>query len=85
MEERWLLCVDPDSKHIYTLNTNTQEVHIETNVDQEYLQKAHKTINDMEKLLQLNTGMNLRYPGNWFTVSRQVEKYRRRPIPSYLF
>jgi phosphatidylinositol-4,5-bisphosphate 3-kinase catalytic subunit alpha/beta/delta len=51
MEERWLLCVDPDSKQIYTLNTNTQEVHIETAVNQEYREKAHKTIADMEKLL----------------------------------
>lgn len=51
MEERWLLCADPDSKHIYTLNTVTQEVHIEMKPDPEYRHKALKIISDIEKLL----------------------------------
>lgn len=36
MEEKWLICVDPDSWQIYTLNINTNEIHIELDVDYEY-------------------------------------------------
>ena len=34
--EKWLICADPDSYEIYTLNINSNEVHKETDVDPEY-------------------------------------------------
>ena len=32
MTEKWLVCTDPISFNVYTLNLNTNEIIIETNV-----------------------------------------------------
>lgn len=55
-ESNWLICADPESRHIYTLNVNTEEVHIERDVDPEYRARAMKAIDDIESLLKLSTG-----------------------------
>lgn len=51
--EKWLICVDPDSNQIYTLNINTNVVCIEKEVDYYYREKAKKAVIDIEELLKL--------------------------------
>ncbi|CAD8088033.1 unnamed protein product [Paramecium primaurelia] len=77
VEEKWLICADPDSGQIYTLNINTNEVRIEYDVDQDYRQKALQAIQQIESMLKLKTG-------TWLMASKQIDQYRRRKIPSYL-
>lgn len=55
----------------------TNQVYIEKQVDSEYRVKAHKAIDDIEQLLRLRTG-------NWLFNSPEVDRYRRRTLPSYL-
>lgn len=54
--EKWLLCADPESHQIYTLNINTNDIQIECDVDPEYREKARKAILDIESILKLKTG-----------------------------
>lgn len=77
MTEKWLLCVDPDSSQIYTLNISTSEVHVEKDAPQFIRDSVEKTINDILSLVQLNDA-------SWLCESKNSQKYRRRKIPSYL-
>ncbi len=77
MTEKWLLCVDPDSCQIYTLNISTSEVHIENDAPDFIRESAEKTIEAILSLVQLNKA-------SWLCESKNSQKYRRRKIPSYL-
>ena len=77
MSEKWLLCVDPDSNQIYTLNIATSEVHIEKDAPDYIRESAEKTIKDILSLVQFNNA-------SWLCESKTSQKYRRRKIPSYL-
>jgi phosphatidylinositol-4,5-bisphosphate 3-kinase len=48
---------------VYTLNMNTNQIKIETNVDEEYRRRANLAIDSIEGLLKLKIG-------NWLTVSK---------------
>ena len=54
--EKWLICVDPDSQQIYTLNINTNEVQIELDVDIDYRRKAQDAIKNIDEMLRLKNG-----------------------------
>lgn len=76
-KEDHLICVDPDSHQIYTLNPKTNEYWIETSVSKEYRQKAEKTIRKIQAVVNLTNG-------TWLIDSEKADKYRRRQIPEYL-
>ena len=48
---KFLLCVDPDSHQIYTLNLETQEIHIESVVPPEYRERAENDIAQIAKII----------------------------------
>lgn len=48
---KFLLCVDPDSHQIYTLNLKTQEIHIELDVPSEYRERAENDIAQIAKII----------------------------------
>ncbi len=77
MTEKWLICVDPDSNQIYTLNLTTNEVVIETDVPEAYRKRSTECIKDLNNLLKLNSS-------SWLTENKGALRYRRRKIPSYL-
>ena len=61
--EKWLICGDPDSGQIYTLNINTNKINLETDVDERYRVKVKDAIESIEGLLKLKTG-------NWLTIGK---------------
>ena len=63
LSEKWLICADPDSYQIYTLNMNTNQIRLEFDVDPRYRERAKTAIDSIESLLKLRTG-------NWLTVSK---------------
>lgn len=67
MTEKWLLCVDPDSHQIYTLNLITNEVHIEKDAPPYIRKSALKTIDDIETLLHLNDA-------SWLCESKNFQR-----------
>jgi phosphatidylinositol-4,5-bisphosphate 3-kinase len=72
-----LICVDPDSQQIYTLNINTNEIRIESDVDIDYRKKAEAAIKNIDSMLNLKNGQ-------WLMATKEIDHYRRRKIPSYL-
>ncbi|CAK95176.1 unnamed protein product (macronuclear) [Paramecium tetraurelia] len=79
VEEKWLICADPDSCQIYTLNINTNEVRVEQDVDQDYRQKALQAIQQIESILKLKTGMMSefqigRYLAHGFKADRSISQ-----------
>ncbi|EGR27704.1 phosphatidylinositol- -diphosphate 3-kinase, putative [Ichthyophthirius multifiliis] len=75
--EKNLICVDPDSHQIYSLNQETNEFYIQLNVDNDYRQRAETAISEIEQITNLNKG-------NWIIDHEKAEQYRRRKIPNYL-
>lgn len=49
--DKWLICVDPTSSMFYTVNTVTNELHIETDVDEYMKANAIKAISDLREIV----------------------------------
>lgn len=74
---RFLLCVDPDSHQVYTLNLETNDIHIEFDVPHQYRMQAEKDIEEIAKIIQLPSS-------KWRVVNEQSWRYRRRQFSDYL-
>ncbi|KAL4490435.1 hypothetical protein ABPG72_002645 [Tetrahymena utriculariae] len=75
--EKWLICVDPKSKMFYTVNSVTNELHIETDADDVMQDAAKKAINDLRQIIDYDKS-------SWLFESEQAKRFQRRKIPSYL-
>lgn len=53
MAEKWLLCVDPMTGFFYTVNTVTNEMHIEMDTDDVMNKNAKKAIVDLRSIIDL--------------------------------
>ena len=80
--EKYIICVDPDSHHVYSINPETERLHIESDVPEWYRNKAEQAIQDLSYII------NVQGSGppsdKWLYLSKQANRYRRRKIPSYL-
>ena len=76
-EDKWLICVDPDSYQIYTFNRRDNDFTLEDIVPEEYREKAKQDIKQIKSKLMFDQGV-------WMFESAQSKEYRRRPLPSYI-
>ena len=77
--DQYVICVDPESQQIYTLNTHTNEIIIETDVLAEYRLKASIQIQNLTKILACNNQNQYYFDG-----SQDAMNYRRRKLPFHL-
>jgi phosphatidylinositol-4,5-bisphosphate 3-kinase len=75
--QEYLICLDPDTRIIYSINLVTYQVHIEQDVPESVKQKAAEAVEQM---------YSLRDPvgPTWIFHSAEARRYRRRKIPPYL-
>jgi hypothetical protein len=76
-KQRVLLCFDPDSQHIYTIDLSTHEVQLELDAPQAYREKAESDYRAIAKIVQLPDS-------EWDICSAEAWRYRRRKICEYL-
>ena len=74
---KYLICVDPDSFHVYSIHPDSQDVVIENDVPAKYRERAFKAIAQLQRVVDMNNG-------HWLSYSKEFDRYRRRKIPHYL-
>ena len=78
MTEKYIICVDPESKHVYTLGLNSNTVVIEWNVPMSFRERARKSLKMLKDLTRDNTTYN------WWFYSDAARHYQRRKFPKHL-
>jgi hypothetical protein len=74
---KYLLIFDPDSQQVYTQNLEDYTIHIETDVPENYRNKARDALKQIQDLIQL--------PGSKYNLDTdECWRYRRRQISEYL-
>ncbi len=68
--EKFLICLDPDSHQFFSINTNTNDIIVETQIPQKIRLKAEKAFDDLKRLLGNVT--------KWNFDTQRVNSYRRR-------
>ena len=66
--EIWLICADPISHTFYTVNTITNELHIETDADVKMKSSADSAIADLREIINYDKG-------TWLFESEQAKRF----------
>ena len=72
-----IICVDPDSQQIYSMDINNWQINIENSVHPAYRSKCEVALRDLELITNFNKGY-------WMQLNEELDAYRRRLLPSYL-
>ena len=77
MLEKWIILVDPDSNHFYSMNLSTYQIYLEKDVPASMRKKAGQTIRNINQLLKLDNP-------HWLYESNFAKNYRFRKLQPYL-
>lgn len=65
-----LLCADPDSLQLYTLQMDSNKISREKNVPDSFRGKVIKEINEMKSVLRLDNGF-------WLCEAKELQRFQQ--------
>ena len=74
---KWIICVDPLSKEIYSYNIQRNKIMIEQNAPNFVKANIEKELKNIENITKL-------YNNDWIPLSKQANEYQTRNFPLYL-